>query len=95
MTPALVPALVLATGVVAYVLYPVVAGVEAPLEGSDDETTDAEHRKRAALTALGDVEHDFHAGKLDEEDYRAVKRRLLAEAGAAARDDAEERPAER
>lgn len=74
---------VLATAVVAWVLHPLVAGQEAPLERGDDELTEAQHRKRMALFALRDVEYDYHAGKLDEEDYRKMKRQVSSEALAA------------
>ncbi len=65
---------------VAYILHPVVAGVSAPMERDDDELTELQHRKRIALLALRDVEYDFHAGKLDEADYRAMKREMAKEA---------------
>ncbi len=70
----------LATVVVAYVLYPVVAGRWAPMEREVDELTEAQHRKRVALLALRDVEYDYHAGKLDDADYRKQKSQLSLEA---------------
>lgn len=79
----LVAGVVLATVVVAWVLYPLFAGQKAPLERGDEELTEAQHRKRMALFALRDVEYDYHAGKLDEEDYRKMKRRVSSEALAA------------
>jgi len=72
--------IVLATLVVFWVLYPVVAGKEAPMERDDEELTEAQHRKRVALFALRDVEYDYHAGKLDEEDYLKMKREISSEA---------------
>jgi cytochrome c-type biogenesis protein CcmI len=72
--------IVLATLVVFWVLYPVVAGQEAPMERDDEELTEAQHRKRVALFALRDVEYDYHAGKLDEEDYLKMKREISSEA---------------
>lgn len=72
--------IVLATLVVFWVLYPVVAGQEAPMERDDDELTEAQHRKRVALFALRDVEYDYHAGKLDEGDYLKMKREISSEA---------------
>lgn len=75
-----VPAVFLALAAVFFVLYPILAGREASLEQEDEELTDAQHRKNQALMALRDVEYDYHAGKLDEEDYVALKREISAEA---------------
>ncbi len=69
--------------VIMFIVQPVVKGMHASLEREDDELTDTEARKRVALLALRDVEYDFLAGKLDEEDYRAMKSELTAEALAA------------
>lgn len=69
--------------VIMFIIQPVVKGMHASLEREDDELTDTEARKRVALLALRDVEYDFLAGKLDEEDYRAMKSELTAEALAA------------
>lgn len=69
--------------VMLFLLQPVVKGLHASLERSEDELTDTEARKRVALLALRDVEYDFLAGKLDEEDYRSLKSDLTAEALAA------------
>ena len=69
--------------VLLFILQPVVKGLHASLERDDDELTETEARKRVALLALRDVEYDFLAGKLDEEDYRSLKSELTAEALAA------------
>jgi len=69
--------------VLLFILQPVVKGLHASLERDDDELTETEARKRVALLALRDVEYDFLAGKLDEEDYRSLKGQLTAEALAA------------
>jgi len=69
--------------VVLFIVQPVVKGLHASLEREDDELTDTEARKRVALLALRDVEYDFLAGKLDDEDYRSLKSELTAEALAA------------
>lgn len=69
--------------VIMFIVQPVVRGMHASLEREDDELTDTEARKRVALLALRDVEYDFLAGKLDEDDYRAMKSELTAEALAA------------
>ncbi len=72
-----------AAAVVLFILQPVVKGIHASLEREDDELTETEARKRVALLALRDVEYDFLAGKLDEDDYRSLKSELTAEALAA------------
>ncbi|MDX1493609.1 MAG: zinc ribbon domain-containing protein [Longimicrobiales bacterium] len=78
-----------AAAVVLFILQPVVRGIHASLEREDDELTETEARKRVALLALRDVEYDFLSGKLDEEDYRALKAELTAEALAALEADEE------
>jgi len=72
--------LLLAAGVVLFVLHPVILGKEAPIERTEEEITDAQHRKKISLLALRDIEYDFHAGKLDEVDYIAMKQELSLEA---------------
>ena len=69
-----------AAAVVLFIVQPVAKGIHASLERDDDEMTDTEARKRVALLALRDVEYDFLAGKLDEEDYTSLKAELTAEA---------------
>lgn len=69
--------------VLLFIMQPVVRGLHASLEREDDELTETEARKRVALLALRDVEYDYLAGKLDEEDYRSLKSELTAEALAA------------
>lgn len=76
-------ALLVSAAVVLFILQPVVKGLHASLEREEDELTDTEARKRVALLALRDVEYDYLAGKLDEEDYRSLKSELTAEALAA------------
>jgi hypothetical protein len=66
-----------------FIMQPVVKGLHASLEREENELTETEARKRVALLALRDVEYDFLAGKLDEEDYRSLKAELTAEALAA------------
>lgn len=73
-------ALLLAGSVVFFVLQPLVTGRHASLEKTEDEMSDAEARRRVKLLALRDVEYDFATGKLDDEDYRSLKRELSAEA---------------
>ena len=77
---ALVPAIVLAVAAVFFVLYPVLSGREAPMELEESELTEAQHRKNVALLALRDIEYDYHAGKLDDADYRALRQQISSEA---------------
>ncbi|MCG6957426.1 MAG: zinc ribbon domain-containing protein [Gemmatimonadetes bacterium] len=72
-----------AAAVVIFIIQPVAKGIHASLERAEDELTETEARKRVALLALRDVEYDFLAGKLDENDYRSLKGELTAEALAA------------
>ncbi len=82
-------AVLLTVGAVALIFHPLLTGASAPLEASAEDLTDAQHRKRMALLALRDVEYDFHAGKLDETDYRALKAQASAEALSALDDEAQ------
>lgn len=79
----MVGALILVGAVVAYILAPVIQDRRASLEREEDELSDAQAARRVALLALRDVEYDYQTGKLDEKDYREVKRQLSAEALAA------------
>ena len=76
-------AALVAAAVVLFIVQPVAKGLHASLERDEDELTETEARKRVALLALRDVEYDYLAGKLDEEDYRSLKGELTAEALAA------------
>ncbi len=76
-------AALVAAVVMLFILQPVVKGLHASLDREEDELTETEARKRVALLALRDVEYDYLAGKLDDEDYQALKAELTAEALAA------------
>lgn len=80
---AVLGALILVGAVVAFILQPVIQGKHASLVREDDEMSEAEARRRVTLLALRDVEYDYHTGKLDETDYKAMKRQFSAEALAA------------
>jgi len=82
-----------ALAVVLFILQPVVKGLHASLERDEFELTDTEARKRVALLALRDVEYDYLANKLDEQDYRSLKAELTAEALAALEADEQARGA--
>ncbi len=65
----------------AYVVYPLIFnrwGLLGDISAAD--VVDREARKRVALAALTDVEYDKAAGKLDDDDYRAMRGQLEAEA---------------
>lgn len=80
-----------ALAIVLFIVQPVAKGLHASLEREEDELTETEARKRVALLALRDVEYDFLAGKLDENDYRSLKGELTAEALAALEADEQAR----
>lgn len=72
----LVGAILLIGGVVVFVLHPIIQGQWATLHRTAEEGTEADARKRVSLLALRDVEMDYATGKLDEEDYRALRSEL-------------------
>lgn len=73
-------AALLVGAVVLFVLQPLFTGRGSSLGRTEDEMTEAEARRRVTLLALRDVEYDFHTGKLDETDYRDLRKELSAEA---------------
>lgn len=66
--------------VVLFVLQPLLTGRSSSLVRAEDEMTEAESRRRVTLLALRDVEYDYHTGKLDETDYRELRKELSSEA---------------
>jgi len=82
-------AALVAAAAVLFILQPIARGLHASLDRKADELTETEARKRVALLALRDVEYDFLAGKLDEDDYRSLKGELTAEALSALEADEE------
>jgi hypothetical protein len=87
-------AALVAAAIVLFIVQPVAKGLHASLEREEDELTETEARKRVALLALRDVEYDYLAGKLDDEDYRSLKGELTAEALAALEADEKARSGE-
>lgn len=73
----------LTVAVIVFVMYPIVTNRAAPVSSDDHETSESEAKRRVALLALRDVEYDREMGKLDEEDYRSLRREISAEALAA------------
>ncbi len=60
-------------GVILFVMLPLFRGDWAPLERSEDEVTEVDARKQAALRGLRDAEYDYRSGKIDQEDYKLLK----------------------
>jgi len=87
----LLGAALFAGAVVFFVLQPMLAGRSAPTGRDDEEMTDAEARRRVTLLALRDVEYDRETGKLDDIDYRALRKELSVEALDAIRAEKQER----
>ena len=83
-----VGAIPLVAAAVLFILQPLLTGKGASLERTEDEMSEAEATRRVKLLALRDVEYDYLSGKLDEADYRELRRELSAEA-LAALDEAE------
>jgi cytochrome c-type biogenesis protein CcmI len=69
-----------AAGVILFVMMPVLRGDWATLERSDDEVTEVDARKQAALRGLRDAEYDLRSGKIDEADYKVLKSDLARQA---------------
>ena len=67
-------------GVILFVMQPVLRGDWAAIESSDDEVTEVDARKQAALRGLRDAEYDYRSGKLDQTDYQILKSELARQA---------------
>ena len=67
-------------GVILFVMQPVLRGDWAAIESSDDEVTEVDARKQAALRGLRDAEYDYRSGKLDQTDYEILKSELARQA---------------
>ena len=76
----LIGGILLAAGVMLFILEPVFSGRSATLYDGDDEYDEDAARRRVALTALRDLEYDRATGKLDEDDYGQLKAELSREA---------------
>lgn len=77
---AIIGGILLAVGVVLYILEPVFSGQRAPLYDGVEEYDEAVARRRIALTALRDLEYDRATGKVDGDDYDLLKAELSREA---------------
>ncbi len=76
----LIGGVLLAAGVMLFILEPVFSGKGAPLYDGDDTYDEGAARRRVALTALRDLEYDRATGKLDEDDYGRLRTELSHEA---------------
>lgn len=77
---ALLVALVLALGALAYVVWPLLKPGPAPIMVEDDRLTELLGRKDAVLKAIKDLEFDYQVGKLSQEDYQVYDQRLRRQA---------------
>ena len=76
----LIGGVLLAAGVMLFILEPVFSGRSAPLYDGGDDYDEGAARRRVALTALRDLEYDRATGKLDDRDYKGLKTELSREA---------------
>lgn len=76
----LIGGMLLAAGVLLFILEPVFSGKSAPMYDGDDVFDEGAARRRVALTALRDLEYDRATGKLDEDDYGRLRTELSREA---------------
>ena len=76
----MVGGILLAAGVMLYLLEPVFSGRGAPLRDGSGSYDESAARRRIALTALRDLEYDRATGKLDGQDYALLKADLSHEA---------------
>jgi hypothetical protein len=72
--------ILVSAGVILFVMLPVLRGDWATMGRSDDEVTEVDARKQAALRGLRDAEYDYRSGKIDQEDYQVLKSDLARQA---------------
>ncbi|HAB29315.1 MAG TPA: hypothetical protein DCE19_01230, partial [Gemmatimonadetes bacterium] len=76
----IVGVILVSTGVILFVMLPVLRGDWAAMGRSDAEVTEVDARKQAALRGLRDAEYDLGSGKIDQEDYQVIKSELARQA---------------
>ncbi len=76
----IVGVILVSTGVILFVMLPVLRGDWAAMGRSDAEVTEVDARKQAALRGLRDAEYDLGSGKIDQEDYQIIKSELARQA---------------
>jgi hypothetical protein len=79
----IVGVILVSAGIILFVMMPVLRGDWAAMGRSDDEVTEVDARKQAALRGLRDAEYDLRSGKIDEVDYQVIKSDLARQALAA------------
>jgi hypothetical protein len=77
---AMLIALVLSVGALAFVVWPLLKPGPAPVMVEDDRLTELLGRKDAVLKGIKDLEFDYQVGKLSEEDYQLYDQRLRRQA---------------
>ena len=77
---AMLIALVLSVGALAFVVWPLLKPGPAPVMVEDDRLTELLGRKDAVMMAIKDLEFDYQVGKLSEEDYQLYDQRLRRQA---------------
>ena len=83
----IVGVILVSTGVILFVMLPVLRGDWAAMGRSDAEVTEVDARKQAALRGLRDAEYDLGSGKIDQEDYQIIKSELARQALEAMREE--------
>ena len=84
----IVGVILVSAGIILFVMMPVLRGDWAAMGRSDDEVTEVDARKQAALRGLRDAEYDFRSGKIDQADYQVIKSDLARQALAAMEEEA-------
>ena len=79
----IVGVILVSAGIILFVMMPVLRGDWAAMGRSDDEVTETDARKQAALRGLRDAEYDLRSGKIDKADYQVIKSDLARQALAA------------
>lgn len=77
---ALIGGILLAAGVMLYVIEPLFSGRGAAAYDSEDDYDEGAARRRVALSALRDLEYDRATGKLDRKDYELLRAELSHDA---------------
>ena len=83
----IVGVILVSAGVILFVMMPVLRGDWATMGRSDDEVTEVDARKQAALRGLRDAQYDYRTGKIDQADYQLLKSDLARQALAAMQEE--------
>ena len=88
----IVGVILVSAGVILFVMMPVLRGDWAAMGRSEDEVTEVDARKQAALRGLRDAEYDYRSGKIDQADYEILKSDLARQALEAMEEGKRRRP---